>query len=129
MLFFFLNETATTEIYTYGHTLSLHDALPIYQMRRERARQRIMPAAVGEREIDHARIARGRHRAAAPQRPASVARHRQRQRMPDAAQPREQIGRASGRERVGKNVEILVVAESLKKKKRDKNKRKQKQTK
>src|SRR3546814_8034070 len=24
------NYTATTEIYTYGHTLSLHDALPIY---------------------------------------------------------------------------------------------------
>src|SRR3546814_4205693 len=28
---FFLNETATTEIYTYFHTLSLHDALPISQ--------------------------------------------------------------------------------------------------
>src|SRR3546814_10928637 len=27
----FFNDTATTEIYTYGHTLSLHDALPIYQ--------------------------------------------------------------------------------------------------
>src|SRR3546814_4293946 len=27
----FLKETATTEIYTYGHTLSLHDALPISQ--------------------------------------------------------------------------------------------------
>src|SRR3546814_17199736 len=26
---FFLNDTATTEIYTYRHTLSLHDALPI----------------------------------------------------------------------------------------------------
>src|SRR3546814_9556168 len=25
----FLNDTATTEIYTYGHTLSLHAALPI----------------------------------------------------------------------------------------------------
>src|SRR3546814_11360087 len=30
ILFFFFNDTATTEIYTYGHTLSLHDALPIY---------------------------------------------------------------------------------------------------
>src|SRR3546814_15479795 len=29
-LSFFFNDTATTEIYTYGHTLSLHDALPIY---------------------------------------------------------------------------------------------------
>src|SRR3546814_5504458 len=28
---FFLNDTATTEIYTYGHTRSLHDALPIYR--------------------------------------------------------------------------------------------------
>src|SRR3546814_8459220 len=27
---FFVYDTATTEIYTYGHTLSLHDALPIF---------------------------------------------------------------------------------------------------
>src|SRR3546814_20830556 len=30
--FFFFNDTATTYIYTYGHTLSLHDALPIYTL-------------------------------------------------------------------------------------------------
>src|SRR3546814_20354748 len=30
MIPFFFNDTATTEIYTYGHTLSLHDALPIW---------------------------------------------------------------------------------------------------
>src|SRR5213075_3580413 len=29
LLFFFFNDTATTEIYTTRHTLSLHDALPI----------------------------------------------------------------------------------------------------
>src|SRR3546814_12871381 len=29
--FFLLNYPATTEIYTYGHTLSLHDALPSYE--------------------------------------------------------------------------------------------------
>src|SRR5213594_5271620 len=29
ILFFFFNDTATTEIYTSVHTLSLHDALPI----------------------------------------------------------------------------------------------------
>src|SRR3546814_19589927 len=29
-VFFFFNDTATTEIYSYGHTLSLHDALPIW---------------------------------------------------------------------------------------------------
>src|SRR5213075_3562133 len=28
-VFFFFNDTATTEIYTTRHTLSLHDALPI----------------------------------------------------------------------------------------------------
>src|SRR3546814_16669929 len=31
---FVVNDTATTEIYTYGHTLSLHDALPICRRRR-----------------------------------------------------------------------------------------------
>src|SRR3546814_1990522 len=30
---FFFNHTATTEIYTYLHTLSLHDALPISNVR------------------------------------------------------------------------------------------------
>src|SRR2546430_3943823 len=35
-LFFFFNDTATTEIYT----LSLHDALPIYPPPRPRARRR-----------------------------------------------------------------------------------------
>src|SRR3546814_11550528 len=29
--FLFLKDTATTELYTYCHTLSLHDALPISQ--------------------------------------------------------------------------------------------------
>src|SRR3546814_20248316 len=31
-LFFLFNDTATTEIYTYLHTLSLHDALPIFHL-------------------------------------------------------------------------------------------------
>src|SRR3546814_11867566 len=37
ILFFFLfiNDTATTEIYTYLHTLSLHDALPIVRVSAE----------------------------------------------------------------------------------------------
>src|SRR3546814_16365038 len=30
--FFFFNVSATTEIYTYLHTLSLHDALPISRL-------------------------------------------------------------------------------------------------
>src|SRR3546814_10921820 len=31
--FFYFDSPATTEIYTYVHTLSLHDALPIYGRR------------------------------------------------------------------------------------------------
>src|SRR3546814_13382080 len=30
LMCFVCNDTATTQIYTYRHTLSLHDALPIY---------------------------------------------------------------------------------------------------
>src|SRR3546814_10078110 len=33
MVHFCFNDTATTEIYTYCHTLSLHDALPIFGLR------------------------------------------------------------------------------------------------
>src|SRR5213076_3642826 len=33
---FFFKDTATTEIYTVGNTLSLHDALPIYESRHPR---------------------------------------------------------------------------------------------
>src|SRR3546814_19031552 len=37
---FFFNDTATTEIYTYGHTLALHDALPISaEVRRDLRRE------------------------------------------------------------------------------------------
>src|SRR3546814_7266987 len=35
----FFNETATTESYTYGHTLSLHDALPILDVHGKRVLQ------------------------------------------------------------------------------------------
>src|SRR3546814_13405220 len=38
VFYFFFNDTATTEIYTYGHTLSLHDALPISDQCRGRRR-------------------------------------------------------------------------------------------
>src|SRR3546814_16819274 len=39
---FFFNDTATTEIYTYLHTLSLHDALPIY----------LIPIVVRDRRLE-----------------------------------------------------------------------------
>src|SRR3546814_2809869 len=47
---FFFNDTATTEIYTYGHTLSRHDALPSYGRDRagiEREPVRPKPACAG----------------------------------------------------------------------------------
>src|SRR3712207_8930181 len=52
-MFFFFNDTATTEIYT----LSLHDALPISRPARRRARdRRAAPAALhGDRDA-HARL-------------------------------------------------------------------------
>src|SRR3546814_4153490 len=59
-LFFFCNDTATTEIYTYGHTLSLHDALPICRAAQHAA---FRDAAEGRhRKRDAARAA---HRVAA----------------------------------------------------------------
>src|SRR3546814_9803196 len=57
---FFFNDTATTEIYTYLHTLSLHDALPICRMAAQvdglRGRQQLAAAQVvveEEAEADH----------------------------------------------------------------------------
>src|SRR3546814_17871611 len=42
----FFNETATTEIYTYVHTLSLHDALPISLLLLVAAWVGLLPGAV-----------------------------------------------------------------------------------
>src|SRR5210317_915112 len=38
VVFFFFNDTATTEIYTLSYTLSLHDALPIYSSHIQKSR-------------------------------------------------------------------------------------------
>src|SRR3546814_14875887 len=46
LLFFFFNDPATTEIYTYCHTLSLHDALPICGIGRLLAGMRSPPRAL-----------------------------------------------------------------------------------
>src|SRR6187431_3749123 len=40
IFFFFFNDTATTEIYPTVHTLSLHDALPIFERVDERKQRR-----------------------------------------------------------------------------------------
>src|SRR3546814_17188403 len=48
LCFFFFNGTATTEIYSYLHTLSLHDALPIFR----RTRPGVAAAGAGWRRSD-----------------------------------------------------------------------------
>src|SRR5436309_4472826 len=51
--FFFFNETATTEIYT----LSLHDALPIWNRIVGEMRIGDMALPAGDRDVDHRRAA------------------------------------------------------------------------
>src|SRR3712207_8447489 len=72
-MFFFFNDTATTEIYT----LSLHDALPISNSRaqtRRRVRRRELRARSGGRgQTRRARPARGRALRAATDAPRPVA--------------------------------------------------------
>src|SRR3546814_19212255 len=58
-LFFFFNDTATTEIYTYLHTLSLHDALPIYPAPRHR--RNAVRAHVVALHVDRDRLGKRGH--------------------------------------------------------------------
>src|SRR3712207_7375591 len=66
MLIFFFNDTATTEIYT----LSLHDALPIWQPHRQRCLQ--------QWKLQHADGADVRHGAGVPERKLRDCMHAQR---------------------------------------------------
>src|SRR3546814_6611108 len=50
LLVFFFNDPATTMIYTYGHTLSLHDALPIDVGKVQR--HDVQEGSIGARQID-----------------------------------------------------------------------------
>src|SRR3546814_19922429 len=63
-VFVFFNDTATTEIYTYGHTLSLHDALPIGQLQAgsQGIGQRVAAGRVDRAEAEAAIIG-GQHHA------------------------------------------------------------------
>src|SRR3546814_12059903 len=54
-IFFFFNDTATTHIYTSGHTLSLHDALPIYERALDRGDRVLDPGGTeGHRDQEAA---------------------------------------------------------------------------
>src|SRR3546814_15521336 len=54
VVYVFFNDTATTAIYTYGNTLSLHDALPIFG---DRARHRERVGDLAKGSLDRAFIA------------------------------------------------------------------------
>src|SRR3712207_4131148 len=93
-LFFFFNDTATTEIYT----LSLHDALPIWRRRDRALRDGLEPRDAGERRGGHARpgvllrragLGRGDARRADPRRAA-------RRRLRARSRPRRERGRDGG---------------------------------
>src|SRR3546814_17176013 len=60
VLFFFFNDTAATEFYTDIHTLSLHDALPIYQLIGE-SHMRDLSAAMNEIIAANVKLLRQRH--------------------------------------------------------------------
>src|SRR3546814_12633427 len=123
---FFFNETATTEFYTYGHTLSLHDALPI--LYRVVARQ-AFPAELGVR--GHALAARQAdaahiwpdeicaRRGACDGDEGCAFRALRTQLRPDPRSRgicrRTEIGRASCRESVWQSVMLQEVAFLLKK--------------
>src|SRR3712207_7899705 len=64
---FFFNDTATTEIYT----LSLHDALPIYQHVHGQVQQE--PAAARQRAAEQGQAEAARHLGAAPLPPPPLA--------------------------------------------------------
>src|SRR5881227_3151075 len=73
---FFFNDTATTEIYTTVHTLSLHDALPIYAALP--ADLLLQAAPVGETAGEaHERGVRGDRENAAAQLPLEAVHDRQ----------------------------------------------------
>src|SRR3546814_11661572 len=96
-LVFFFNYSSSTEIYTYLHTLSLHDSLPIWPT----SARPPSPDGYGARpRIDSpARAARLRSCCIASLWKRSIS-PRQRERGAGLGLRRSQIGRASCRERV-----------------------------
>src|SRR3546814_14517578 len=98
-LFFFFNDTATTEIYTYGHTLSLHDALPIADPRFASDLSDLRRRNPG-RSLSQLAQTPGiwRSRRGSSRRPRARPWHRRADRKSRHGDP--QIGRASCRERV-----------------------------
>src|SRR3546814_14678387 len=48
-----MNVTATTEIYTYRHTLALHDALPIWTLNKQKQEIELTATSIGKRLRDY----------------------------------------------------------------------------
>src|SRR3546814_1818791 len=69
---FFFNDTTTTEIYTYLHTLSLHDALPISGVLVEALAEAVLGIAGDE---DHLQIRAGLAHLAHQARPVEARHH------------------------------------------------------
>src|SRR3546814_13684301 len=125
----FVNVTATTEIYTDLHTLSLHDALPIYQSRCASSSRRSDTEIQTARRRPLSQLSRMMPATWRPL-PAPVPSPRNHPRRNFTASSASsgaavttskvastfQIGKASWRERVGQSVLISVCAVQLKKK-------------
>src|SRR3546814_20665000 len=136
MVCIFINDTATTEIYTYGHSLSRHDALPIWGAGGRRRHLHRLPGPAAGRTLalgaGPARSpvlaalclarAAGRHRLGAGLRaggggkpadahlaPRHLRRERALERGRRRRRPRPENGRAHSGSRVGLNVATLVV--------------------
>src|SRR3546814_15723874 len=120
-MWFFFNDTATTDIYTYWHSRALHDARPIF------GHCGTLPgfgpadlhdddrhAFVGGLRCDRGKARRRLQTLDEHQDDAALAFIEE---MIDELQTLQEIGRASCRERVCQSVKISVVVGALKTKK------------
>src|SRR3546814_15042845 len=98
MFFFYFKDTATTEIYTYGHTLPLHDALPTSAAARLAPAPGLAAAAAQPPAVRPRAVARSAGAGAAAAAGPVVA---QADRAPPAAGRRGGLGPAHRRTRPG----------------------------
>src|SRR3546814_20059047 len=95
-MWFCLNDTATTEFYTYLHTLSLHDALPISLPQLQRPLRRLADPGRGAVALQERQGKQGRARPAGRRQDRRDRRH-----PPAAAKGRPIPGSGTGDRRRG----------------------------